>query len=149
MSDAAAATGTVTKTCRVCGVRFSTQNLTNVRGRYPLYCSDGCRREAALKRRRDLARARRAAEEAEEAEVAGVPEVPTPGARQPHHRGDPVTGERYYDEEETAFLAAVERFRREWKRIPTCCELLAVAKALGYRRVAPPGPGNEKAPGGP
>lgn len=54
---------------------------------------------------------------------------------------DPITCERHYTDEETAWLKAVDRYRREAKRpFPTASELLQVAIALGYRKVEAPGP---------
>lgn len=45
------------------------------------------------------------------------------------------TSERFYTDEELEFLKAVERYRRETKRpYPTCTEILAIAKSLGYRK---------------
>lgn len=45
---------------------------------------------------------------------------------------------REYTDEERVFLLAVERYRRERRRpFPTCREVLAIALALGYRKVAP------------
>lgn len=47
--------------------------------------------------------------------------------------------EVFYSDEEAEFLRAMERYRRERKRpFPTCIEVLAVARSLGYRRVAEP-----------
>jgi hypothetical protein len=52
---------------------------------------------------------------------------------------DPATCDRIYSEDEAEYLKAMERYRRENKRpFPTWAEALAVAIALGYRRVAPP-----------
>jgi hypothetical protein len=51
--------------------------------------------------------------------------------------GHPATGERDYSDEEREFLAAVDRERRRLGRPPTCCEILEVAKLLGYRKVEP------------
>lgn len=59
----------------------------------------------------------------------------TPRAlRQPPH---PSTGERLYDDEEREFLAAIVSWRKAhgW-RIPTNCQLLAIARGLGWRKVA-------------
>jgi hypothetical protein len=51
---------------------------------------------------------------------------------------DPTTCNRLYSEDEATFLAAVDRYRRERKRVfPTASELLAIAVSLGYRKVAP------------
>ena len=43
-----------------------------------------------------------------------------------------------YTPAEFEFLRAMERYKREHRRPhPTCCEVLAVALSLGYRKVAP------------
>ena len=40
-----------------------------------------------------------------------------------------------YTEEETTFMMAMERYKREQRRpFPTCCEVLKVLKSLGYRK---------------
>lgn len=45
-----------------------------------------------------------------------------------------------YTAEEFEFLQAMERYRREKRRpFPTFTEVLAVARSLGYRKVAPCG----------
>ncbi len=54
---------------------------------------------------------------------------------------DPVTFEKEYTEEETAFLKAIDLYKRINRRpFPTCCEVLEVLMALGYRKVAEPTP---------
>jgi hypothetical protein len=46
-----------------------------------------------------------------------------------------------YTDEEVGFLKAVMAYQRvNRRRFPTYTEVLAVAKSLGYRRVADPGP---------
>lgn len=46
-----------------------------------------------------------------------------------------------YTDEEREFLIAVDKYKRAAKRVfVTYSELLAVAKSLGYRRVAEAGP---------
>lgn len=46
-----------------------------------------------------------------------------------------------YDAEEFEFLCAVERYGRECRRpFPTLAEVLAIARALGWRKVAEPFP---------
>ena len=41
-----------------------------------------------------------------------------------------------YSDEELEFLKAMERYKREQRRrFPTFCEVLTVAKSLGYRKV--------------
>lgn len=54
---------------------------------------------------------------------------------------DPAIADVYYDPDELEFIRAVERYQREHRRkFPTFVEVLDVAKALGYRKVAEPGP---------
>lgn len=54
---------------------------------------------------------------------------------------DPVTCEKEYTDEETAFLKAIDLYKRINRRpFPTCCEVLEVLKALGYRKVVEPTP---------
>ncbi len=49
---------------------------------------------------------------------------------------DPTTCERDYTDEETIFMKAMERFKRENRRpFPTWNEVLQVLHALGYRKV--------------
>lgn len=44
-----------------------------------------------------------------------------------------------YSDEERDFILAMERYRRvRGRRFPSCREVLAVLKSLGYRRVAEP-----------
>jgi hypothetical protein len=93
----------------------------NARGRASVYCGAICRNR------------KRAAERA--AKRPGPPPV-----ERRHH---PATCERDYDDAELEFLKAVDRYRREKRRpYPTSCELLRIAVALGYRKVA----ANEAAP---
>jgi hypothetical protein len=50
---------------------------------------------------------------------------------------DPTTCERDYTDEETAFMKAMERYKRENRRpFPTWSEVLEVLRSLGYRKVA-------------
>lgn len=59
--------------------------------------------------------------------------------RRPHNGGfsNLAHGSEYTDDERE-FMLAVERYKREKRRpFPTCREILAVAKSLGYRKVAP------------
>jgi hypothetical protein len=50
---------------------------------------------------------------------------------------DPTTCERDYTDEETAFMKAMERYKRENRRpFPTWNEVLEVLRSLGYRKVA-------------
>src|SRR5262245_48231648 len=53
---------------------------------------------------------------------------------------DPTTCERDYNDDETAFMKAMERYKRENRRpFPTWSEVLEVLVSLGYRKVAPEG----------
>jgi hypothetical protein len=63
---------------------------------------------------------------------------------------DPTTCERDYTDEETMFMKAMERYKRENRRpFPTWSEVLEVLSSLGYRKVAeetdPPGAKREGA----
>jgi hypothetical protein len=50
---------------------------------------------------------------------------------------DPTTCERDYNDEETEFMKAMDRYKRENRRpFPTWSEVLEVLYSLGYRRVA-------------
>ncbi len=50
---------------------------------------------------------------------------------------DPTTCERDYTDEETVFMKAMERYKRENRRpFPTWSEVLEVLSSLGYRKVA-------------
>ncbi len=52
---------------------------------------------------------------------------------------DPTTCERDYTEDETEFMKAMERYKRENRRpFPTWSEVLEVLISMGYRRVAEP-----------
>ena len=60
---------------------------------------------------------------------------------------DPTTCERDYNDEETEFMKAMDRYKRENRRpFPTWSEVLEVLRSLGYRRVAEPTalPGGKK-----
>jgi hypothetical protein len=68
---------------------------------------------------------------------------------------DPTTCERDYSDDETEFMKAMDRYKRENRRpFPTWSEVLEVLRSLGYRRVAEPtdlpgrGSGVVGAPGG-
>ena len=51
---------------------------------------------------------------------------------------DPATCERSYDSAEIEFMQAVERYKRaSGRRFPTCSEMLAIVRSLGYVRVLP------------
>jgi hypothetical protein len=53
---------------------------------------------------------------------------------------DPTTCERDYNDEETTFMRAMERYKRENRRpFPTWSEVLEVLMSLGYRKVEPAG----------
>ena len=50
---------------------------------------------------------------------------------------DPTTCERDYTDEETAFMKAMERYKRENRcPFPTWNDVLEVMRSLGYRKVA-------------
>ncbi|HSQ56662.1 MAG TPA: hypothetical protein VLM40_13045 [Gemmata sp.] len=52
---------------------------------------------------------------------------------------DPTTCERDYNDDETEFMKAMDRYKRENRRpFPTWSEVLEVLYSLGYRRVAQP-----------
>lgn len=52
---------------------------------------------------------------------------------------DPTTCERDYSDDETEFMKAMDRYKRENRRpFPTWSEVLEVLRALGYRKVAEP-----------
>ncbi|MCE9563003.1 MAG: hypothetical protein K8U57_13250 [Planctomycetes bacterium] len=64
---------------------------------------------------------------------------------------DPTTCERDYNIDETEFMKAMDRYKRENRRpFPTWSEVLEVLHSLGYRRVAEPTalPGGKREPGG-
>ena len=49
---------------------------------------------------------------------------------------DPTTCERDYSDDETEFMKAMDRYKRENRRpFPTWSEVLEVLRSLGYRRV--------------
>src|SRR5216684_6942751 len=50
---------------------------------------------------------------------------------------DPTTCEREYNDEEIAFMKAMDQYKRDNRRpFPTWSEVLEVLRALGYRKVA-------------
>ena len=52
---------------------------------------------------------------------------------------DPTTCERDYNDDETEFMKAMDRYKRENRRpFPTWSEVLEVMRSLGYRLVAEP-----------
>jgi hypothetical protein len=62
---------------------------------------------------------------------------------------DPTTCERDYNLDETEFMKAMDRYKRENRRpFPTWSEVLEVLHSLGYRRVAEPTalPGGKRDP---
>ncbi len=64
---------------------------------------------------------------------------------------DPTTCERDYNDDETEFMKAMDRYKRENRRpFPTWSEVLEVLHSLGYRRVAEPTalPGGKREPAG-
>jgi len=53
---------------------------------------------------------------------------------------DPTTCERDYNDDEIAFMKAMDQYKRDNRRpFPTWSEVLEVLHALGYRKVAAPG----------
>jgi hypothetical protein len=60
---------------------------------------------------------------------------------------DPTTCERDYSDDESEFMKAMDRYKRENRRpFPTWSEVLEVLRSLGYRKVAEPTdlPGTKK-----
>ena len=52
---------------------------------------------------------------------------------------DPTTCERDYSDDETDFMKAMDRYKRDNRRpFPTWSEVLEVLRSLGYRKVAEP-----------
>ena len=52
---------------------------------------------------------------------------------------DPTTCERDYSDDETDFMKAMDRYKRDNRRpFPTWSEVLEVIRSLGYRKVAEP-----------
>lgn len=50
---------------------------------------------------------------------------------------DPTTCERDYGDDEIEFMKAIDEYKRDFARpFPTWSEVLEIAKALGYRKVA-------------
>jgi hypothetical protein len=76
-----------------------------------------------------------------------TPDSSTPTRRGTRYPGDLVKGNcdlLVYDDDETEFLKAVERYKRERRRpFPTLSELLGVLKGLGWRKVGPGVTGEE------
>ena len=61
---------------------------------------------------------------------------------------DPATCERDYTNDESEFMKAMDRYKRDNRRpFPTWSEVLEVLRALGYRKVAEPSemPGEKRA----
>jgi hypothetical protein len=62
---------------------------------------------------------------------------------------DPTTCERDYTDDESEFMKAMDRYKRENRRpFPTWSEVLEVLHSMGYRRVAEPTalPGGKREP---
>ncbi len=62
--------------------------------------------------------------------------------KQPHPNKPAVSPLTYddpeYDADDCEFMRAVEAYKkRTGRRFPSNCELLGIAKSLGYRKVAP------------
>ena len=70
--------------------------------------------------------------------TAAGPTRPRSGATSERRRLiDPTTCERDYTDEESVFMKAMERYKRENRRpFPTWSEVLEVLSSLGYRKVA-------------
>ncbi len=50
---------------------------------------------------------------------------------------DPTTCERDYNDEEIAFMAAIDEYkRRSGRMFPTCSEILEVIRSMGYVRAS-------------
>lgn len=49
---------------------------------------------------------------------------------------DPRTSDVTYSADELEFMLAMERLKRRLGRQPTCRDVLAVARSLGYRKVS-------------
>lgn len=70
----------------------------------------------------------------------------TAGERKKHQverrrQVDPTTCEKEYNDDEIAFMKAMDQYKRDNRRpFPTWSEVLEVLTALGYRRVANVGP---------
>ena len=71
--------------------------------------------------------------------AAGSGPAPERRARKERRRRiDPTTFEKQYTDAEMEFMTAMQRFKvQSGKAFPTHGEVLQVARALGYRRVAP------------
>lgn len=61
----------------------------------------------------------------------------TPRKRKQRRRQiDPTTCERDYNDEEIAFMHAIDEYKRQSGRMfPTCSEILEVIRAMGYVRL--------------
>lgn len=116
--------------CPVCKEPFT----PSTRGRDRVYCSSGCQFVASSRRKR-------ARLEASGVLSAGHPTATRKPAYVPASRegqGNPLTADVIYDDEQREFLQAVEAWKKaNRKPYPTCCDLLAIAKAMGYRKVEP------------
>jgi hypothetical protein len=71
--------------------------------------------------------------------VALARRKPNPRRGERRRQVDPTTCERDYNEEEIAFMKAMDQYKRDNRRpFPTWSEVLEVLRALGYRKVAEP-----------
>lgn len=53
-----------------------------------------------------------------------------------YHSNDPVTGEPEYTDEQREWLMAIEKWKRDnFYVMPTCIDILIIARKLGYRKV--------------
>jgi hypothetical protein len=123
-----------TLACRSCGRRFPRSSGRS--GRQPHFCSPGCRDRHKV----EYDRAQRAKKKPCSAHKvrAGPPRPRKPEpVPKPAHRGRAATSEIVYDDDETEFMTAMDRFKREKRRpFPTWSEVLHVLKTLGYRKAA-------------
>jgi len=90
---------------------------------------------------------RRASHRPETQETAPAPLPERRAKVQRRRQIDPTTCERDYSDDETDFMKAMDRYKRENRRpFPTWSEVLEVMRSLGYRKVAEPTdlPGTKK-----
>lgn len=103
------------------------------------YCSPRCTRSAYSQRQRQRLKTTGAISAASSGVRANEVPLLEPLPRR-HDRGNILTSDVEYSDEEREWLQAVDAYRRKHKKtFPTCSELLALAKSLGYRKVAEPG----------
>lgn len=131
-----------TTQCKTCENEFP---VTNAMGPIPRFCSAACKPSraytAGAKERvakdsgvipSSAAKARRGG--ASERHREGCAEQP------PAYRNSPVTvtSETEYLDDETEFIMAMDRYKRDKRRpFPTWSEVLTVLRGLGYRKAAP------------